>query len=49
VALNPLAKKVKLADLEDNLDIRRLGVLTEKDRARLAKYERAKASLLAGR
>jgi len=49
VALNPLAMKVKLADLEDNLDASRLGVLTDKDRARLAKYERAKASLLTGR
>jgi hypothetical protein len=29
---------VKLADLEDNMDITRLNELTEKDRARLIRY-----------
>jgi (p)ppGpp synthase/HD superfamily hydrolase len=38
---NPLARKVKLADLEDNSDIRRLSGLEEKDVERLRKYHRA--------
>ena len=46
-ALNPPAAKVKLADLEDNSDAKRLGTLTDKDRRRLAKYETATRYLLA--
>ena len=42
---NPLARRVKLADLEDNLDIRRLPQLGEKDFERLQRYRRAWASL----
>ena len=38
---NPIAMKVKIADLEDNMDIRRLDVLTEKDTERLNRYLRA--------
>ncbi len=38
---NPIARRVKLADLEDNMDIRRLGPLTPRDAERLAKYQRA--------
>ena len=34
-ASNPIALRVKLADLEDNMDIRRLNDVTEKDRERL--------------
>jgi (p)ppGpp synthase/HD superfamily hydrolase len=37
---NSLARKVKLADLEDNMDIRRIGELTEKDIQRIQKYHR---------
>jgi (p)ppGpp synthase/HD superfamily hydrolase len=37
-AANPLARRVKLADLEDNMDIRRLSTVTEKDRERLDRY-----------
>jgi (p)ppGpp synthase/HD superfamily hydrolase len=37
----PLSKKVKLADLEDNMDIRRVDVLTEKDMERLIRYLKA--------
>ena len=40
-AQNPLAKVVKIADLEDNMDIRRMPDLTEKDFRRLQKYLRA--------
>ena len=39
---NPLARKVKLADLLDNLDLRRANpVVAEKDAERLARYQRA--------
>lgn len=37
-AQNPLARRVKLADLEDNMDVRRLDALTPEDQARLARY-----------
>jgi (p)ppGpp synthase/HD superfamily hydrolase len=37
-AANPLARRVKLADLEDNMDLRRLTALTERDRERLQRY-----------
>lgn len=38
---HPVARRVKLADLEDNMDIRRLGTLTKKDQARLLRYQKA--------
>lgn len=38
---NPVARQVKLADLEDNMDIRRLKTVEPKDLERLAKYLRA--------
>jgi (p)ppGpp synthase/HD superfamily hydrolase len=37
---NPIACQVKLADLEDNMNIKRIGELTPKDLARLEKYHR---------
>ena len=40
-AANPLARRVKLADIEDNMDIRRYITLTEHDLARLQRYLRA--------
>lgn len=40
-AANPVARQVKLADLEDNMDLRRLPQITERDRGRLNKYLRA--------
>ena len=45
VMKNPIAVKVKLADLTDNMDLRRITSLTEKDLARLEKYQAAKARL----
>lgn len=39
--LNPIGRQVKLHDLEDNMDIRRLNELTEKDIYRLNKYIKA--------
>ena len=44
-ALNPIGRRVKLADLEDNSDLSRIANPTEKDYARLAKYERAIQSI----
>ena len=38
---NPLARKVKLADIEDNINVLRLAKLTETDLARIAKYHAA--------
>lgn len=38
---NPIARKVKLADLEDNMDIRRLDAIGEWDAQRLRKYLKA--------
>ena len=38
---NPIGKEVKLADLEDNMDIRRLNGITDKDVKRLKKYLKA--------
>jgi len=38
---NPLARKVKIADIEDNINVLRLLTLSEKDLARIAKYHAA--------
>ena len=38
---NPLARTVKIADLEDNMDIRRLRAVAPKDEERLRKYHKA--------
>jgi (p)ppGpp synthase/HD superfamily hydrolase len=37
---NPLARRVKLADLEHNMDLRRIGSVTEGDLERIARYHR---------
>jgi len=42
-ALNPIARRVKLADLEDNMDLSRIAKPTAKDFARVEKYKSAKA------
>jgi (p)ppGpp synthase/HD superfamily hydrolase len=41
VQTNAIARQVKLADLEDNMNIRRMAEITPKDLARLEKYHRA--------
>lgn len=41
VKSNELARKVKLKDLEHNMDLSRLDVVTDRDYDRLNKYERA--------
>ena len=40
-AQNPIGREVKIADLEDNMDVRRLEELTDEDVARLRKYLQA--------
>jgi len=35
---HPVARRVKLADIEDNLDIRRVATLTDRDTERLRRY-----------
>jgi len=37
-ASNPIARRVKLADLEDNLDVRRLATVTPQDAERFQRY-----------
>jgi hypothetical protein len=39
--LNPLARRVKQADLEDNMDIRRIPEMTEDTHQRLTRYRKA--------
>lgn len=41
VAKNPLATRVKLADLEDNMNLTRFAELTNDDLQRLGRYHRA--------
>jgi (p)ppGpp synthase/HD superfamily hydrolase len=40
-AANPIAIRVKLADLEDNCDLSRIACPTKRDMQRIAKYRRA--------
>ena len=42
---NPLAARVKYADLQDNMDLSHIPNPTEKDHARLEKYKKAKARI----
>ena len=46
-AAHPVARRVKLADLEDNLDLRRLGEVSAEDLERLGRYLRAHRRLSA--
>ena len=46
IKMNPIAKKVKLADLKHNSDITRLNYLTPKDIIRNKKYKKAIKLLL---
>lgn len=45
VKTSAIARRVKLADLEDNMNLKRLSEVTMKDLARLEKYHRAWLSL----
>lgn len=40
-ALNPIGRVVKIADLQDNMDLSRIDSPTEKDAARTEKYRKA--------
>ncbi len=40
ISKNPLATKVKIADLKHNLDVTRLTTITEKDKKRNEKYKK---------
>jgi (p)ppGpp synthase/HD superfamily hydrolase len=40
-AKNPIGREVKRADLEDNMDVRRLKEITDEDVTRMRKYLRA--------
>ena len=42
ICQNPLAVRVKYADLQDNMDLSRIPQPTERDLARLEKYKKAK-------
>ena len=44
---NSIARKVKLMDLEDNMNLNRLKCFTEKDFKRVEKYKKARGYLLA--
>jgi (p)ppGpp synthase/HD superfamily hydrolase len=46
-AAHPVARRVKIADLEDNMDVRRMGAVTDRDVERLTRYHRAWRSLVA--
>ena len=46
---HPIARQVKLADVQDNLDISRIPHLTDEDRARLNEYKLVQEILDAGR
>jgi len=45
---NTIARRVKLADLADNMDLSRIPNPTAKDHARLEEYKRVRQILLAG-
>lgn len=45
---NLLALPVKIADLEDNMDPQRMGVLSDEDKKRVARYHKTWASLKMG-
>lgn len=48
-AVNPIARRVKIADLLDNMDITHLHTLTDEDCQRLKKYHRAWRRLVFGK
>lgn len=48
-ASHPIAREVKVADLEDNMDVTRLDTISDDDAERLAKYLRAYRQLTSPR
>jgi (p)ppGpp synthase/HD superfamily hydrolase len=49
VEANAIARQVKIADLEDNMNVKRIGEITPKDLARIEKYHRAWRALIGER
>jgi len=47
IAVNDLARKIKIEDLKDNMDLTRLHLVSDKDLARIEKYHSALRMLLA--
>ena len=43
---NPIARQVKIADIEDNMDLKRISELRPKDLERLAKYHKSRQRLI---
>ncbi len=43
---NPIARQVKIADLEDNMNIQRIGEISPKDLERLGKYHKSWSVLI---
>ena len=41
VCASAIARQVKIADLEDNMNVKRIGEITPKDLARIEEYHRA--------
>lgn len=46
ISSNALARKIKIEDLKDNLDLTRINALSDKDLARIEKYHKALKLLL---
>jgi len=46
LAQDPVARRVKVADLEDNMDLARLKTISQDDWRRLKKYQRARRALI---
>lgn len=45
-ARNPIARRVKLADIEDNLDVRRIQCFSDRDATRVRRYHEARRVLI---
>lgn len=45
-AANPIARAVKLADVADNMDLKRIAAPTEKDLSRVEEYKKVRALLM---
>src|SRR5215475_4530664 len=48
VRISPIARQVKIADLEDNMNVKRIGEITSKDLSRIERYHRAWRALTEG-
>ena len=46
LAPDPLARRVKIADIEDNMDLSRIASVSQEDRERLDRYQQALQALM---